>query len=291
MRLIAIRKLGCQPKIIPKARLIFSYNQNDEKKYSSIMLVSKIQLLAACPHQARRKGRMVQGSSISDSLPQRKYVAALVTTSNINIIIIGIEEKDDPNSSPAIGRAQRSVSEPPPQRKRPTRSTRIIQSITNNEIRVPLANAVSSTAPGPILTVLTEAKREIALSSPSARPPARSPPTTPIMSGRKLGGGRVLGSGKGLAPPITSSSHRVPSPYAPSDSSSVSQYSNSQQSISPPSSSAVPDFGPQDLVSRISIGAPSTGDAASTRLVCPICDDEMVWLHFHLLTVYKRQIR
>lgn len=101
------------------------------------------------------------------------------------------------------------------------------------------------------------------------------------MSGRKLGGGRVLGSGKGLAPPRppSSSSHnnRGPSPYAPSDSSSVSQCSNSQQSLSPPSSSPVPDFGPQDLVSRISIGAPSTGGAASARLVCPICDEEMVW--------------
>lgn len=101
------------------------------------------------------------------------------------------------------------------------------------------------------------------------------------MSGRKLGGGRVLGSGKGLAPPLPPPSsshnhHRVTSPYAPSDASSVSQYSNSQQSLSPPSSSAVPDFGPQDLASRISIGAPSTGDAASARLVCPICDEEMV---------------
>lgn len=107
------------------------------------------------------------------------------------------------------------------------------------------------------------------------------------MSGRKLGGGRIIGSGKGLAPPqpYTPQGHtgqtrapRASSPYAPSDSSSLSQYSNSQNSISPPSSSALPDFGPQDLASRISIGGPSNGDAASARLVCPICDDEMLTL-------------
>lgn len=102
------------------------------------------------------------------------------------------------------------------------------------------------------------------------------------MSGRKLGGGRIIGSGKGLAPPQPLQSQarapRATSPYAPSDSSSLSQYSNSQNSISPPSSSPLPDFGPQDLASRISIGGPSNGDPASARLVCPICDDEMLTL-------------
>ncbi|KAF3766701.1 hypothetical protein M406DRAFT_355333, partial [Cryphonectria parasitica EP155] len=99
------------------------------------------------------------------------------------------------------------------------------------------------------------------------------------MSGRKLGGGRVLGSGKGLAPPQQQArTPRATSPYAPSDSSSVSQYSNSRDSFSPPSSSPVPDFGPQDLASRISIGGPSNGDASSTKLVCPICEEEMLTL-------------
>lgn len=107
------------------------------------------------------------------------------------------------------------------------------------------------------------------------------------MSGRKLGGGRIIGSGKGLAPPQPyapqgqtghNSAPRASSPYAPSDSSSLSQYSNSQNSISPPSSSPLPEFGPQDLASRISIGGPSNGDAASARLVCPICDEEMLTL-------------
>ncbi|PSR82384.1 FYVE zinc finger protein [Coniella lustricola] len=103
------------------------------------------------------------------------------------------------------------------------------------------------------------------------------------MSGRKIGGGRVLGSGKGLAPPqqhppYQPPSRRATSPYAPSDTSSVSQYSNSHDSVSLPSSSPVPDFGPQDLASRISIGGPSNGNASSARLVCPICEEEMLTL-------------
>lgn len=99
------------------------------------------------------------------------------------------------------------------------------------------------------------------------------------MSGRKLGGGRVLGSGIGLAPPQPAPrAPRAVSPYAPSDASSVS-LSTSQASVSPPSSSTpVPEFGPQDLASRISIGGPSSGGVpgAGQRLVCPICEDEMV---------------
>lgn len=108
------------------------------------------------------------------------------------------------------------------------------------------------------------------------------------MSGRKLGGGRIIGSGKSLAPPpppqqphaahAQARAPRATSPYAPSDASTLSQYSNSQNSISPPSSSPLPDFGPEDLTSRISIGGPSNGDAASTKLVCPICEDEMLTL-------------
>ncbi|CAN8101738.1 unnamed protein product [Discula destructiva] len=100
------------------------------------------------------------------------------------------------------------------------------------------------------------------------------------MTGRKLGGGRILGSGSGLAPPQPAAkARRAPSPYAPSDASTVS-LSNSQASVSPPSSSTpVPEFGPQDLTSRISIGGPSNGSArASQRLVCPICEEEMLTL-------------
>lgn len=109
------------------------------------------------------------------------------------------------------------------------------------------------------------------------------------MSGRKLGGGRILGNGKGLAPPSSPSvqprAPRATSPFAPSDSS-TSQYSNSQNSLSPLSSSPLPNFGPQDVVSNISIGGPSNGASTSTKLVCPICEEEMVrtmWTH-HMWT-------
>lgn len=102
------------------------------------------------------------------------------------------------------------------------------------------------------------------------------------MSARKLGGGRIIGNGKGLAPPQpqfrpSKPRARETSPYAPSDASSTDHYSASQNSISPPSSSTpIAEFGPQDLASKISIGGPSDADASSPRLVCPICDDEMV---------------
>ncbi|KAG8160891.1 hypothetical protein KVR01_009155 [Diaporthe batatas] len=104
------------------------------------------------------------------------------------------------------------------------------------------------------------------------------------MSARKLGGGRIIGNGKGIAPPhpthpTSKPRARETSPYAPSDASSTDHYSTSQNSISPPSSSTpIADFGPQDLASRISIGRPSDADASSPRLVCPICDDEMLTL-------------
>ncbi|KAK3380722.1 FYVE zinc finger-domain-containing protein [Lasiosphaeria ovina] len=104
------------------------------------------------------------------------------------------------------------------------------------------------------------------------------------MSGRKLGGGRVLGSGKGLAPPSSSPapvySPRAASPFAPSDSTSVSFHSrnSTQNSISPsPSSSPIPDFA-QDLTSNISLASPSNDASSSNKIVCPICEDEMVTL-------------
>ncbi|KAK0620653.1 FYVE zinc finger-domain-containing protein [Immersiella caudata] len=103
------------------------------------------------------------------------------------------------------------------------------------------------------------------------------------MSGRKLGGGRVLGSGKGLAPPSLSPaptpSPRAQSPFPPSDSSTVSFHSrnSTKESISPPSSSTIPDFS-QDLASHVSLGGPSRESTGSGKLVCPICDEEMVTL-------------
>ncbi|KAI0016819.1 FYVE zinc finger protein [Xylariomycetidae sp. FL0641] len=107
------------------------------------------------------------------------------------------------------------------------------------------------------------------------------------MSGRKLGGGRVLGSGKGLAPPtlpaVQNGRERASSPSAPSDSSlsldfSLSAGSPSTASAFPTSSSPLPSFGhDRDLAANISVGGPSRRDT-SNRLVCPICEDEMLTL-------------
>lgn len=107
------------------------------------------------------------------------------------------------------------------------------------------------------------------------------------MSGRKFGGGRVLGSGKGLAPPSSSLSRspapapspRAQSPFPPSDSSTISFHSrnSTRDSISPPSSSPLPDLS-QDLASNVSLAGPSHAAAESSKLVCPICDEEMVTL-------------
>lgn len=102
------------------------------------------------------------------------------------------------------------------------------------------------------------------------------------MSGRKLGGGRILGSGKGLAPPTPPAIQRASSPYgAPSSEStqSISATSSPRASISlsPGTSSPLPEFA-QDLRSNISLGAggPSNGGASESKLVCPICSEEMV---------------
>ncbi|KAG5979790.1 hypothetical protein E4U55_004748 [Claviceps digitariae] len=94
------------------------------------------------------------------------------------------------------------------------------------------------------------------------------------MSGRKLGGGRILGSGKGLAPPTPRTAPRSVSPLPPSESA----VSMGSLSLSPPVSGSLPDLG-QDIGSSISLGAQSKKHAASsTALVCPICSEEMVTL-------------
>ncbi|CRK34461.1 hypothetical protein BN1723_014855 [Verticillium longisporum] len=95
------------------------------------------------------------------------------------------------------------------------------------------------------------------------------------MSGRKLGGGRVLGSGKGLAPPTASAvRQRASSPFAPSEST----VSITSASTSPPVSSPAPDFAAQDLTSNINLGGPPKSGDNSSKLVCPICEEEMMTL-------------
>lgn len=98
------------------------------------------------------------------------------------------------------------------------------------------------------------------------------------MSGRKLGGGRVLGSGKGLAPPTPpiTNAPRVASPLAASESS----ISIASSSISPSISGIPPDIQGRDIGNSISVGAQGKGGPADGgALVCPICNEEMVWCY------------
>ncbi|KAK5996922.1 Vacuolar segregation PEP7-like protein [Cladobotryum mycophilum] len=93
------------------------------------------------------------------------------------------------------------------------------------------------------------------------------------MSSRRLGGGRILGNGKGLGP-TPPTAPRASSPLAISESN-VSQTSSS---VSPPASGSLSDLG-HDIRSNISVGAQPKGSAAdATGLVCPICNEEMVTL-------------
>lgn len=96
------------------------------------------------------------------------------------------------------------------------------------------------------------------------------------MSGRKLGGGRILGSGKGLAPPQASPSPRAASPFPPRSESTVSIGSSSVSVPATGGSSSLTDLG-QGLGDMISVGAQNKGPGAdSSMLVCPICNEEMV---------------
>ncbi|KAI0394170.1 FYVE zinc finger protein [Xylariaceae sp. FL0594] len=101
------------------------------------------------------------------------------------------------------------------------------------------------------------------------------------MSGRRLGGGRVLGSGKGLAPPASPAirRERAPSPSALSESTlSARASSPAASSTSPSISSPLPDFA-QDLTSNVNLAGPSdVASASSSKLVCPICDEGMLTL-------------
>lgn len=99
------------------------------------------------------------------------------------------------------------------------------------------------------------------------------------MSGRKLGGGRVLGSGKGLAPPVSPAirRERATSPSAFSDSTRSISVGSPGASLSPSTSSPLPDF-TQDLTSNVSLAGPSDVASLSSKLICPICNEEMLTL-------------
>lgn len=87
----------------------------------------------------------------------------------------------------------------------------------------------------------------------------------------------MLGSGKGLAPPVPPAirRERAASPSAPSDSTLSG--SSPAASSSPSNSSPLPDFA-QDLTSNVSLAGPSDIVNASSKLVCPICEEEMLTL-------------
>ncbi|KAI6713483.1 hypothetical protein JHW43_003961 [Diplocarpon mali] len=92
------------------------------------------------------------------------------------------------------------------------------------------------------------------------------------MSGRKLGGGRILGNGKSLAPPPPLAHQRTSSLISSTAASSVS---SGGSSASPLATSPLQDE--QDLSSVVSLQNGS-GREASSRLLCPICNEEMMTL-------------
>ncbi|KAK5175511.1 carboxypeptidase Y-deficient [Saxophila tyrrhenica] len=94
---------------------------------------------------------------------------------------------------------------------------------------------------------------------------------------RTLGGGRVLGSGKNLAPPTPPTA----APRAPARGSGVLSPSGSSLSLSSHASSTPISTENEDIASRVALdehGAAQAAAAASSRMVCPICNEEMVTL-------------
>lgn len=121
------------------------------------------------------------------------------------------------------------------------------------------------------------------------------------MAARKLGGGRILGSGKGLAPPgvpphlqgakggqIGNGSGKRPDGHHSRSTSllSVAESANSTQSwqtstdggasgmSTPLGTSPLPSQ--ERLDERVQMGKGGGVSAVNTRLLCPICNEEMV---------------
>ncbi|CAI6330456.1 unnamed protein product [Periconia digitata] len=97
-----------------------------------------------------------------------------------------------------------------------------------------------------------------------------------MTSGRSLGGGRVLGSGRNLSPAVSpqppAHHRRNASLLSPSESS----LSLSSHTSNSPASTAEPrdDIGSKVLLA----GQDNAAASASSRLVCPICNEDMVTL-------------
>ncbi|KAF2639511.1 hypothetical protein P280DRAFT_470159 [Massarina eburnea CBS 473.64] len=101
-----------------------------------------------------------------------------------------------------------------------------------------------------------------------------------MTSGRSLGGGRVLGSGRNLSPALSpqppGQHRRNASRNASLLSPSESSLSLSSQTSNSPASTTEPR---EDIGSKVLLGAQENAPAsASNRLVCPICNEEMVTL-------------
>nr|POE94427.1 vacuolar segregation protein pep7 [Quercus suber] len=97
---------------------------------------------------------------------------------------------------------------------------------------------------------------------------------------RSLGGGRVLGSGKSLAPPDTANlpSQTIKQPIRPTGLLSPSE---SSVSLSSHASSTPITSETEDLTARVALvghGSAQAVAAASSRMVCPICSEEMMTL-------------
>ncbi|KAK2808691.1 hypothetical protein FQN50_004556 [Emmonsiellopsis sp. PD_5] len=100
------------------------------------------------------------------------------------------------------------------------------------------------------------------------------------MPKRALGGGRVLGSGRSLAP-------AAPTPAAQKQSSRILSPSASSVSLNSQASTSQISADTQDIVSRISLengdssisrAAAAAAGAGDSRLACPICNEEMLTL-------------
>lgn len=120
-------------------------------------------------------------------------------------------------------------------------------------------------------------------SPPPNRPPScrqrvyddpNEPAALGMASRRSLGGGRVLGNGKNLAPPVPTRSGKQPVQQSGLLSPSESSISLSSHASSTPVSAET-----EDLTSRVALdehGSSQAAAAASSRMVCPICNEEMV---------------
>ncbi|KAF2101354.1 hypothetical protein NA57DRAFT_33796 [Rhizodiscina lignyota] len=123
-----------------------------------------------------------------------------------------------------------------------------------------------------------------------------------MASGRSLGGGRILGSGRSLSPAVHPPPSSSPAASPHKRNSSVLSPAPSESSLGSqsPANTSTSTIDAQDLGSRVSLGREdhvaggggqaAAAAAAGSRLVCPICNEEMVTLlqlNRHLDDVHK----